>query len=160
MQDVVLFSVCIAAAGCAAGTPISAGTIGVAPANAAHLVIYRPAGFAAAVQSPAVHINGAPVCDLPNGGGFSTDVSPGKVTVSVSLWASGTSTLSRKAETATVYFVEMGVRGAPAYAALSGRLIGLGIEEATSNHAGPFDIGLTDEATALNSGVKLTACGR
>ena len=48
------------------------------------LIIYRPSGFTYAVRTPNIEVNGMPTCDLPQGGFFRKNVSPGTTTIATS----------------------------------------------------------------------------
>jgi hypothetical protein len=142
-------------AGCSVGFPISRSEIGSPEPGAARLIIYRPSGKMLPLRSISVDVNGIPACDLPNGGGFAKDVGgSGETTVTAHLWdVDGKSSLTLKTETARTYFVRVRVAGETSPGAMSG-LWGLG-NGAAARPSGPFDLDLTDEASAIASGVEL-----
>ncbi len=146
-------------AGCAVGFPISRNDIGSPPPNSARLVIYRPSGPMLIFRSPSVDVNGAPACDLPRGGGFKKDVASGEVTVAAHLWdVPETSSLSLMAEPGRTYFIRVRVAGEASPGAVGG-LFGVGTnppQGSPGTTSGPFELDLTDEATALASEVGLT----
>jgi hypothetical protein len=153
-----LITVAVALAGCTVGFPISSNEIGSPPRNSARLIIYRPSGPMLMFRSPSVDVNGVPACDLPRGGGFKKNVGGGKVTVTAQLWDNPeTSSLSLMAEPGKTYYIRVRVAGEASPGAVGG-LFGVGTNppQASPGQAGPFEFDLTDESTALASGVDLT----
>jgi hypothetical protein len=143
-----------ALAGCSVGFPITKSEIGSPPPDAARLIVYRPSGPMLMWRSFNVDVNGGPTCDLPRGSGFAKDVASGEVTVAVSLWQTpGDSKLSWKVETGKTYYLRVRVSGETS-PGVKGGLIGLG-SDAPPGDSGLFDLDLTDETTAIASGVEL-----
>jgi len=113
------------------------------------LIIYRPSGFTYAVRTPNIEVNGMPTCDLPQGGFFRKNVSPGTTTIATSLFdMPGTSRSSFKTEAGKRYTVRVSPEGAKAMTGALLGIVGTLAAEAASGRGGPFQIDLIQEEMA------------
>jgi hypothetical protein len=135
-------------AGCSANGPPYSSVEQSLPAKQgmAELVIYRPSAFTGSMGTQEIDLNGSKLCSMPTASFITKYVDPGKATISAPKW-SGTSDVSFTSQPGHKYFVRIDWDQSKLLGDVTG-IIGQGIAEATSSHAGPYLIELIDEQTA------------
>jgi hypothetical protein len=145
-----LIAVSISLGACATNAPRgSAIAVGAPRPGTAQLVVYRPSAFIASMRSPDVEVNGAPTCDLTNGGSFLREIEPGPASVSLSHWdMPGTSQVSFQAEAGKTYYIRATVNDDKMAAGMFLGIVGMLAAEAASSDKGPYKLDLLNEAIA------------